>query len=418
MMALSSHRLLDKDGRAAFRSTYSGFVIDAMNVQLYAFVLPTLLALWRLTPSRAGLLASVALLAGSVGGWLAGALSDRIGRIRILRVSILWLAISTLLCGLAQNYQHMLAARLVQGFGFGAEWAVGIVYMSEIAPSAARGRILGTLQSAWGVGWALAAGATALTLTWLPPEPGWRISFGLTLVPALLIFPLRLRLSDAPIFHQSAARQSWHGIFARGLRFDTLKGSLLATGAHGGYWAIATWWPTMLRLERGLSPAQTGLYMAALVGGSLGGYGLGAWLNDRAGRRATLATFTLGGLVTVLAITQLPLSDLQLLALTPLLGLFTLGIFSTVGPVLTEIYPTPLRGSGLGFCYNMGRALAGMTPLAIGSSMATLGFRHAIGLYVAGSYLIVLLAVALLRETKGIDFTARQTATLTPHHTD
>jgi MFS family permease len=273
-----------------------------------------------------------------------------------------------------------------------------------------RGRLLGTLQSAWSVGWALAAGSTALALTWLPPEPGWRVSFALTLIPALMIFPLRLRLSDAPIFQQSATRHRWHGIFARGLRLDTLKGSLLATGAHGGYWAIATWWPTMLRLERGLSPAQTGLHMAALVGGSLGGYGLGAWLNDRAGRRATLGTFTCGGLVTVLAITRLPLSDLQLLALTPMLGLFTLGIFSTVGPVLTEIYPTPLRGSGLGFCYNVGRALAGITPLAIGSSMATLGFRHAIGLYVAGAYLIVLLAVVLLRETRGVDFSARQPA--------
>jgi hypothetical protein len=93
-----------------------------------------------------------------------------------------------------------------------------------------------------------------------------------------------------------------------------------------------------------------------------------------------------------------------------MLGLFTLGIFSTVGPVLTEIYPTPLRGSGLGFCYNVGRALAGITPLAIGSSMATLGFRHAIGLYVAGAYLIVLLAVVLLRETRGVDFSARQPA--------
>jgi MFS family permease len=400
----SWYRLLDRQARDAFRSAYSGFVIDAMNVQLYAFVLPALLALWHLSTSQAGILASAALLSGSIGGWLAGALSDRIGRIRILRVSILLLAFSTLLCGLARNYEQLLAARLAQGFGFGAEWAVGIVFMSEIAPSAARGRILGTLQSAWGVGWALAAGSTALALTWLPPEPGWRVSFALTLIPALLIFPLRLRLKDAPIFHQSAARQRWHGIFARGLRFDTLKGSLLATGAHGGYWAIATWWPTMLRLERGLSPARAGLHMAALVGGSLGGYGLGAWLNDRIGRRATLASFTLGGLAIVLAITQLPLSDGQLLALTPLLGLFTLGIFSTVGPVLTEIYPTALRGSGLGFCYNMGRALAGLTPLAIGSSMATLGFRHAIGLYVAGAYLIVLLAIALLKETKGVDF--------------
>jgi MFS family permease len=123
-----------------------------------------------------------------------------------------------------------------------------------------RGRLLGTLQSAWSVGWALAAGSTTLALTWLPPDPGWRVSFALTLIPALMIFPLRLRLSDAPIFQQSATQHRWHGIFARGLRLDTLKGSLLATGAHGGYWAIATWWPTMLRLERGLPRADRAAY--------------------------------------------------------------------------------------------------------------------------------------------------------------
>lgn len=409
-MAPSCYRGLGSDGRRAFWSSYAGFSIDAMNVQFYAFVLPILLELWGLTSGRAGLLASVALLSGSVGGWLAGSLSDRFGRIRVLRVTIVWLALSTVLCGLARNGDELLVARMIQGFGFGAEWAVGVVFMSEIASAATRGRILGTLQSAWAVGWALAAAATSISIALLPADIGWRVPFFVGLLPAFALFRTRLRMADTRAFMASGVQQSWHRIFSQDLRYNTLRGSLLATGTHGGYWAIATWWPTMLRQERGMSPAETSLHAAALIGGSFVGYTLGAWLSDRAGRRATLGGFSLAGILVVLAATQFALSDAVLLALTPVLGIFALGIYSAVGPVLTELYPTPLRGSGLGFCYNVGRGVAGITPLAVGGSIATLGFSHAIGLYVAASYAVILLATALLAETRGQELVEQSVA--------
>ncbi|TMV49227.1 MFS transporter [Thioclava sp. BHET1] len=159
----------------------------------------------------------------------------------------------------------------------------------------------------------------------------------------------------------------------------------------------------MLRVEREMTAAETAMHTAALIGGALVGYALGAWLSDYAGRRITLSVFALGGIVTVLVATQFHLPGNALLALSPVLGLFALGLYSTVGPVLTELYPTPLRGSGLGFCYNVGRGIAGITPVAVGSSVSALGFSHAIGLYVAGSYSLVLIAAARLLETRGID---------------
>ncbi|MBW4657030.1 MAG: MFS transporter [Kaiparowitsia implicata GSE-PSE-MK54-09C] len=399
------YRSLDAQGRTAFWSSYAGLSVDAMSVQLYAFVLPILLGVWGLSTTGAGLLASSALLTGAIGGWLAGSLSDRFGRIRVLRLSIVWVVVATMLCGLARNYNELLLARLLQGIGFGAEWAVGVVFMSEFSRDATRGRTLGTLQSAWASGWGLAAATTAVAVATLPVDIGWRVVFFVGVAPAIILFRRRLAMSDSPAFAATTERRSWHGIFAQGIRLNTFKGCLLATGMHGGYWAIATWWPTMLLLERGLPASEVWLHTAVMILGSFAGYAMGAWASDRIGRRATLAGFALGGMATVIILTQLPLPTAFLLALTPLLGLFALGVYSAVGPVLTELYPTALRGSGLGFCYNVGRGLAGATPLAVGGAIASLGFSRAIGLYVAISYGMVFIAAWALRETRGISLT-------------
>lgn len=398
------YRDLDPNGRGAFRSTYAGFSMNAMNIQLYAFILPVLLPLWHLSPSAGGLLATATLVSSAAGGWLAGLLSDRFGRVRMLKATILWMAVSTIICGLARNYEQLLLARMIQGFGFGAEWAVGAVLMGEIASAETRGRLVGTAQSAWAVGWALAVATSTIAIAVLPQEIGWRAAFFVSLPPALAIFRMRARLSESATFLAAPDADAWHRIFSAGMYGNTARGCLLAIGTHGGYWALATWWPTMLRLERGMTTAQAATHMAVLVGGSLAGYLLGASLADRIGRRATLALFAFGGIATILIATELPISDAALLALGAPLGLFAMGLYSAIGPVLTELYPTRLRGSGLGFCYNVGRGVAGATPFAVGGSIATFGIAHSIGIYVSIAYLLVLLAAALLRETRGMEF--------------
>jgi MFS family permease len=363
-----------------------------------------LLTLWHLSPSAGGLLATVTLISSSAGGWLAGLLSDRLGRVRLLQITILWMAASTTLCGLAQNYQQLLVARALQGLGFGAEWAVGAVFMGEIATAATRGRLVGTAQSAWAIGWGLATASSTIAVALLPDDLGWRATFFVSLPASAAIFFGRTRLRESATFLASTGADAWHRIFSSELRGNTARGCLLAVGTHGGYWALATWWPTMLRLERGMTTAEAATNMAVLVGGSLAGYMLGASLADRIGRRVTLALFALGGIGTVLIATELPVSGTMLLALGAPLGLFATGLYSTIGPVLNELYPTRLRGSGLGFCYNVGRGVAGITPFAVGGSIAAFGIAHSVGIYVSAAYALVLLAAALLRETKGLEF--------------
>lgn len=392
---------LDRNARRGFWTSFAGFTLDAMDVQLYAFVLPVLLALWRLSPEQAGLLSTVTLVSSAAGGWLAGLMADRIGRVRVLKITILWLAVSTCLCGLAAGFDQLLIARALQGLGLGGEWAAGAVFVAEIAAPEHRGRMVGAVQSAWAVGWGLAAASSAILLSLLPSDLGWRATFLVGLFPALLVFLFRTRVKESDTFLGARRAAPWYAIFRGSALASTIRGSLLASGMHGGYWAIATWWPAMLHAERGLSTAAASAHFAAIIGGSFFGYLSGSWLADSVGRRAMLAGFAAGAIITVLICTQMQLSDMALLVLGIPLGFFALGMFSAIGPVLTELYPTELRGAGLGFCYNIGRALAGATPLLIGSSVTTIGIRHAIGLYGACAFGIVLIATILLPETRG-----------------
>ncbi|MEA1672670.1 MFS transporter [Nitrospirillum sp. BR 11163] len=389
------------NSRLAFWTSFAGFSLDAMDVQLYAFMLPILVALWNLTHAQAGLLATVTLVSSAAGGWMAGLLADRLGRVRLLKITILGLAVSTCLCGLVDGYASFLAARTFQGLCFGSEWTVGAVLVAEAAAPEFRGRMVGAAQSAWPVGWGLAAASATLVPALLPPDWGWRAPFMIGLLPAVLIFFYRTRIKEMEAFLQSHGRAPWNGIFAAPVLPSTLKGCLLTTGMHGGYWAIATWWPAMLTAERGFPTATASLYFGALVAGSFLGYAFGAWLGDAKGRRGTLASFALGATALLLTCTLYPVSDQVLLLLSFPLGFFALGMFSVIGAVLAELYPTALRGSGLGFCYNFGRGMAGATPLLIGGGILGMGLSHAIGLYATAAYALVLLATSLLPETRG-----------------
>jgi len=392
---------LGANDRRAFWAIFASFCLNSLDVQLYAFVLPTILGIWQLTHGVAGLLTSVALVASAIGGWAGGLLADRLGRIALLRATILWLAVATGLCGLASNFEQLLVARVLQGLGFGAEWTVAAVFIAETASPGSRGRMVGSVQSGWAIGWGLAGAISLVALAILPQDLGWRSTFFVGIVPAILISCLRLRLKESTVFQGSRVRSPLAAIFAKPIVGSTIKGSLLASGMHGGYWAVATWWPTILRTERHMSAENSSIHLASLIAGALLGYFAGAWLADFAGRKVTMAGFAMGGGALILIGTQFSLSDTELLLLTFPLGFFALGMFSVIGAVLSELFPTEIRGSGLGFCYNFGRGMAGVTPLVVGNTGAAVGLGHALGVYVAAAYGLVVVAAILLPETSG-----------------
>ncbi len=126
------YRDINQQERRTFWSCKLGYGLDGMDTQMLSFVIPTLIALWGITSAEAGLIHTSTLLASALGGWIAGILSDRIGRVRTLQLTVLWFAFFTFLCGLAQNYEQLLIARTLMGFGFGGEWTAGAVLIGEV----------------------------------------------------------------------------------------------------------------------------------------------------------------------------------------------------------------------------------------------------------------------------------------------
>jgi MFS family permease len=366
-----------------------------------------------MTKAQAGSIATVAMLTSAVGGWAAGVLSDKYGRVRMLQLTVLWFSVFTFLSGFTNSYEQLLVARALQGLGFGGEWSVGSVLVAEMIQARHRGKAVGLVQSSWAIGWGLAAIAFWAVYSLVAPERAWRILFWIGVLPALLIFYIRRNLRDPEIYHANQARMKAEGsavhfleIFSPKLFSTTLRASLLSTGMMGAYYAVTTWLPTYLKTERQLSVLNTSGYLLVLILGSFLGYLTSAHLTDGIGRRRCFMLFACSAGVLVVTYTQIPITDSLMLVLGFPLGFFLSGIFSGMGAYLSELFPSRVRGSAQGFTYNVGRAIGSIAPALVGYMSGTMPLGIAIGYLAAGAYLLVILSVLMLPETRGRELTA------------
>lgn len=401
------HALTAKE-RRTFWSCKIGYALDAMDTQFLSFVIPTLIATWGLSKGDAGMIGTVTLLTSAAGGWIAGILSDRIGRVRTLQLTILWFALFTVLCGLAQNFTQLLLARGLMGFGMGGEWTAGAILIGEVIRAKDRGKAVGMVQAGWALGWGTSALLYALMFSLLPSEWAWRSLFLLGILPALFVIFIR-RFVDEPELYvaqkqkeeTTAQQASFAEIFSPALLSVTLRAVLLTTGAQGGYYAITTWLPTFLKTERHLTVLGTGGYLAMVIVGSYVGYIVSAFLTDLLGRKKNFILFAAGSMCIAVAYTRLPVDDSVMLFLGFPLGFFVSGVFSGMGAFLTELFPTRIRGSGQGFSYNMGRAIGSLFPLMIGLASKDMALGETIGIFAGIAYGVMILAALTLPETAG-----------------
>jgi MFS family permease len=403
---LAWYRDLTAKERSTMFACFGGWSLDAFDVQMYSFVIPTVIGVWGLSRGEAGLIGTVTLLVSSFGGWFSGTLADRFGRVKMLQITILWYSIFTFFCAFAQNFEQLFILRALHGFGFGGEWAAGAVLMGEVIRDKYRGRGVGLVQTGWAVGWGAAALMYTLLYAVLPDATAWRVMFWIGLTPALLVLWIRRSISEPEVFN--ARRDNGTNGLTQAFTvlqppylMTTLKVALMVTGAQGGSYALSVWLPTYLKTERHLSALNTGSYLLIHILGAFIGFLVGAYLADRIGRKRTFIVSAIGSVVCVAIYLAAPISDGLMLVLGAPLGFILYMMFSAMGPFMTELYPTEVRGAGQGFCYNSGRAIGALFPALVGFLSGKLGLGGAILLFALLAYGLMLLALALLPETKG-----------------
>ncbi|MEV5971297.1 MFS transporter [Streptomyces sp. NPDC051921] len=392
-------------GRRAFGGAFGGYALDSYDFFTLPLSMVAIAAYFGLDKGQTGLLTTVTLVVSAVGGALAGILADRIGRVRALMITVVTYALFTVLCGFAPDYETLMVFRALQGLGFGGEWAVGAILVAEYASARHRGRTLGGIQSAWAAGWALAVVVYTLVFQFVDADTAWRVMFWTGALPALLVVYVRRNVEDAPqaaeVRRASADRGSFGAVFKGPLLRTTLFAVLLSTGVQGGYYTLATWVPTYLKTERGLTVVGTGGYLTFLISGAFVGYLTGGYLTDRLGRKKNIALFAVLSAAAVLAYTRIPDgANTLLLVLGFPLGFCMSAIFSGFGSFLAELYPTPVRGTGQGLTYNTGRAVGALFPTLVGFLADSWGVGGAL-VFGAVGYGLAVLALLGLPETRG-----------------
>src|SRR5258705_3805235 len=353
-------------------------MLDSFDVMLYAIVLAALIQdpVLHLSLGMAGILGSITLLAAAGGGIMFGVIADRLGRKQALMLAVLIYSIFTAACGFAQSALQLAVFRVLLGIGMGGEWATGVALVSETFPARHRGKALAFVQSSWAIGYGLAALVNMIVM----PLWGWRGVFFVGVLPALFTLWIRRNVEEPKMWRSAdkAERGRLGALFKPGIVQVTVAIALMNSCCLFAWWGLNAWVPAYLRLpiEKGgigLSSSTMSLFVIAMQVGMWFGYVTFGFMAGASGRKRAYGLYRLAApaLLPLYGVLRAPVA---LLVLGPFVAFFGTGYFSGLGAVVAELYPTAVRATAAGFCYNFGRIASAAAPYAIGSVAATRGF--------------------------------------------
>ena len=386
-----------------------------------------------------GNLTAVFLLGWAAGGFLFGMIGDRLGRTRTMMITILIYAIFTGLNGLVQTMPQYFFCRFMIALGVGGEFAAGASLVAEVWPQRSRAMALGTLQALSAVG-NMAAAVTTLVLS----AVSWRWVFAVGALPALLIVWIRRSVHEPEAWHTAKAEAaaggqaigSIPGLFRDPvLRRNTLAGVLLATAGVGGVWGVGFFSVDLIgsalkpavetsaaitaiadpeqratAVKSALQHWRSLVFFVQMFGAGLGMFAFAA-LSERTGRRPAIALFFTLAFFAVQVFFRFVSDVPSAFLLAFPLGFCTLAPFAAYAVYFPELFPTRLRSTGVGFCYNAARVIAAAAPFTLGSlskvyADTTPPIDETAGLRVAASIVAFIYAAGFVGlifapETKG-----------------
>ena len=415
-------------------AAWLGWGFDVFDGLLFNFVapncVPTLLGLGIGSPEAkaatlrwTGILTSVLLVGWAIGGIVFGRITDRIGRTRTLMLTMALYAVGTALCAVAPNLWVLMLFRLVASLGIGGEWAAGAAMVAEVVPERRRveaGALLYT-SAPFGIYLASFVNFHIAGVWWKSqPEVSWRYVFLAGLLPAAVALLVRLFVREPERWQKTAAA---HRPAALADLFDAEHWRLTRSGFLMALTALVMWWscnafiPVVATglaqleaqargLDRAASLALSEAWKATATSRFNWGGLLGTLLTVPAakwlGRRAMFAIYFVLSALAIFATFGLDLLPEQRLGMYFWVGLSVFGVFGSFTYYLPELFPTRLRGTGAGFCYNIGRILAAAGPILVGA-IAARGTGTAIKtlFYVGFVPLAGLLFLPWVIETRG-----------------
>ncbi len=395
----------DAAARKALIAASLGWMLDAFDVMLYALVLKSLMADLHIDSATAGWVGSVTLIAAAGGGLMFGVIADRLGRTRALMLSVLLYSIFTAACGFAQSAVQLAVFRIFLGIGMGGEWASGAALVSETWPDRVRGRALGFMQSAWAVGYAMAAIVNYLVQD--VAGLNWRYVFFVGVLPAFITLWVRRSVEEPALWHR--ARRDPARVSVRAAMFGPMLKITAAVTAMNAcclfaWWGFNSWIPSYLSLPQtqGGMGFTTGVMSGLVFANQVGmwfGYVTFGFISDATGRKRAYVTYLLLAAASVWAYTSTR-NPWLLLVMGPITAFFATGYFSGFGAVTAELYPTAVRATAQGFTYNLGRIASAAAPWLVGYIAKTHGYSTAL-LIVPLGFLCASVFWLFIPETKG-----------------
>ena len=372
-----------------FFAAWLGWGFDIFDGLLFNFVapnaIPTLLDIpiggpeaKAAVPYWTAILNSILLLGWAAGGVIFGPLSDRFGRKRVLMLTMLLYALGTASCAFVSEMWQLIIFRIVASLGIGGEWAAGSAMVAEVVPEEKRVEAGALLYTSAPFGLFLADFVnTEVAGNWFIHDPtmSWRYVLMFGLLPAAVAFAVRAFIKEPERWTATAATAKparVREIFAPDMRARTVSALIVAVIALITWWSCNAFIQAMSNSLAGAEAGRLGLDNAATAvlkrdwmtlamysfcWGGLIGTLLTVPLAKMLGRRTMYLAYFAGSAVALLATFGLDLPPETRLRMYFFIGLTVFGVFGSFTFYLPELYPTRLRSTGSGFCYNIGRVV-------------------------------------------------------------
>ena len=415
-LMLNQYESPTKDHYKILGLSWAGWVFDFYDLILFTFLVIPIGNELHISSVMLSYALGASLAATAVGGVIFGILSDKYGRKAVLQWTVLIYSIGTLLCGFATNLETLILFRIITGLGVGGEWGTGQTYVGETFNAKFRGQFGSFMQTGAPIGIILAS----IVGGFLTPIIGWRESFFISFLPALMVIFIRRALPESDVWlkKQSESVQSGFGnlktrlansefvmVFSKEHQKTFLLALILAIFGMSAYWFTYSWMPGYLQNERHLSLVNSALWVIVTQIGGFTGYLSFGLIADRIGRRLTYTIYSVImalGLVMITAFWNIiVVNPLTILIFMFLVG-FGTGFFGGYGALFSELFPTKIRNTASGSAFNLARGVQFLTPVII----ALLATKYSLGL---GIFLAAIFAILTgiwvwtLPETKGRD---------------